>query len=433
MPIAYPPMLPLPLRASRSRSQPAAFGMSNPRRGPGYVDPTGTDTPVLWDMTWRFSEGDASLFQLWLALELDRGRLEFTLPIRTEFGLLSHTCRFLPDSLLNARQDGATWVYTATIMARAQIIPPAAVTAYGGAFVGPIPAQTVNTGSPFTLSLSSFWSGGLGPFTWSVASGALPHGLTLNTSTGVISGTWTGTASASFNDLVFSRQDLFGVRRHSNQVDFAASAEPAVFVAQSATSSGIFTNSFSIGIPALALPGDFAVMVVAFSTNRSVSNPTGWTLYTTFNVLSSATARVYTRVLQAGDSNPVFTIDSFGTNISAAVYAYRGASGIVAEARSINATSSSTAAFPNAVATKRSSPVVLVHLRDGLSGIPFFSFVSNGNIGTPTIATQDSVSPDACAWMIARGLLSGDNVDTGIVTGSQTINKQYSNLVLVIG
>ncbi len=123
MPVDYPAALPPPLTASRSRSQPAAFGMSNPRRGPGYVEPIGTDVPVLWDMTWRLREEDAAFFQLWFAVGLERGTLEFTLPIRTEFGVADYTCQFLPDSLLTAREEGALWTYTATIHARGLVVP----------------------------------------------------------------------------------------------------------------------------------------------------------------------------------------------------------------------------------------------------------------------------------------------------------------------
>lgn len=111
------------LRTSKSRSQPAAFSMSEPRRGYGYVQATGTDTPVFWDAEFRFTRQEAARFQLWFAIDLARGVNDFTLPIRTEFGLVTHTCRFLPDSLLDTREEGATFTYSATIMARAQVIP----------------------------------------------------------------------------------------------------------------------------------------------------------------------------------------------------------------------------------------------------------------------------------------------------------------------
>lgn len=123
MPAAYPSSLPIILRASKSRSQPAAFGMSNPRRGPGYVQATGTDVPVFWDAEFRFSREEAQLFQLWFVYGINRGIDEFTMPIRTEFGLITHTCRFQPDSLLPATEQGEMWIFKATILTRAQIIP----------------------------------------------------------------------------------------------------------------------------------------------------------------------------------------------------------------------------------------------------------------------------------------------------------------------
>lgn len=123
MPAAYPLHLRTALRAAKSRSQPAAFSMAEPRRGYGYAQATGTDTPVFWDVTFRFTRAEAAAFQLWFRNTIGRGVAEFTMPIRTEFGLLDHVCRFLPDSLLPAGEAGDTWGYTATIMARAQLVP----------------------------------------------------------------------------------------------------------------------------------------------------------------------------------------------------------------------------------------------------------------------------------------------------------------------
>ena len=119
----YPLHIRTILRASKSRSQPAAFRMAEPRRGYGYAQATGTDVPVFWDVAFRFTTDEAIIFQLWVAKVLQGGVLEFTMPIRTEFGALTHTCRFLPEGLLPATEDGDTWGYTATLMARAQVFP----------------------------------------------------------------------------------------------------------------------------------------------------------------------------------------------------------------------------------------------------------------------------------------------------------------------
>jgi len=59
---------------------------------------------------------------------------------------------------------------------------------------GTLPSASLNL--PYSTTLASF--GGLKPVTWSIAAGALPAGLSLNPSTGQITGTPSSTATASF-------------------------------------------------------------------------------------------------------------------------------------------------------------------------------------------------------------------------------------------
>jgi hypothetical protein len=68
-----------------------------------------------------------------------------------------------------------------------------------------VPSQTLTIGSPgtaYTATLSA--TGGVAPYTWSIASGTLPTGLSLNSSTGVISGTPT---TLQTNNVVFTVTD----------------------------------------------------------------------------------------------------------------------------------------------------------------------------------------------------------------------------------
>lgn len=123
MPAAYPSFLRPMLRASKSRSQPAKFSIAEPRRGTGYVREIGTDTPVFWDFQFRFKRSDALVFKLWFNTVINGGVDEFTMPILTEFGLLEHTCRFLPDNLLDCTESGEIITYKAKVMARAEVIP----------------------------------------------------------------------------------------------------------------------------------------------------------------------------------------------------------------------------------------------------------------------------------------------------------------------
>lgn len=121
MAVAYPSELPLAL-LEKTRQQAAAFTVAQPRRGFGYVEPTGTDVPVFWRVTWRFTEAQARVFRHWFGYTLSRGTLPFTMNITTEFGTLEHECQFLPDDLLPARHlGGGVWETSATIMARTLI------------------------------------------------------------------------------------------------------------------------------------------------------------------------------------------------------------------------------------------------------------------------------------------------------------------------
>lgn len=116
---AYPASLPLAM-LEKTREQPAAFQVAQPRRGFGYVEPTGTDTPVFWGLTWRLTEAQAQVFWVWFTFTLQRGVLPFSMMVRTEFGLVEHELQMLPDGLMPARHlGGGIWEYRVTVMARA--------------------------------------------------------------------------------------------------------------------------------------------------------------------------------------------------------------------------------------------------------------------------------------------------------------------------
>lgn len=123
MTASYPLGLRTIIQASKSRTQPASFRVHQPRRGYGYAQKVGTDTPVIWSIGLRFTAAEAVRFQLWFDTEIDGGADEFTMPIKTEFGLVDHVCRFLPDGLLDTSETAETFQYSAQIMARAKVVP----------------------------------------------------------------------------------------------------------------------------------------------------------------------------------------------------------------------------------------------------------------------------------------------------------------------
>ena len=123
MTVAWPSSIRPMLRASKSRSQPAMISMARPRRGLGYAQRVGSEVPVFWDMELSLTADEALTLRNWFLNDIGAGVDEFTMPIRTEFGMITHTCRFLPDGLLDATEDGQLWVYKARIMARSLLVP----------------------------------------------------------------------------------------------------------------------------------------------------------------------------------------------------------------------------------------------------------------------------------------------------------------------
>lgn len=107
-------------------------------------------------------------------------------------------------------------------------VAPAGGAATPVAFSGSVSNQTGTEGTAFSLNLSTYFSGSETPFAYSVQAGTLPAGLSLNSSTGVISGTPT-TAGVS-----------------SGIVIRAADATPDT----------ADTNSFSITIDEAGAPAD---------------------------------------------------------------------------------------------------------------------------------------------------------------------------------
>lgn len=119
----YPAALPGALRATKRRTQEAAFIVAQPEAGYSEAEQSGRDRPVQWSMDFAFTPSQAQLFMVWFVSTLSRGRAAFRMQIRTEFGLPWHACRFSPDGLLSARQDGEVWLYSAAIAARSEVIP----------------------------------------------------------------------------------------------------------------------------------------------------------------------------------------------------------------------------------------------------------------------------------------------------------------------
>jgi uncharacterized protein YhjY with autotransporter beta-barrel domain len=81
-----------------------------------------------------------------------------------------------------------------------------------------LPAGTQNVAYSQTVSAT----GGTGPYTFTISAGALPTGLSLNGSTGVISGTPTGSGSSSFTVRALDTLGNFGTRAYAVNIGTAS-------------------------------------------------------------------------------------------------------------------------------------------------------------------------------------------------------------------
>jgi hypothetical protein len=132
-------------------------------------------------------------------------------------------------------------------IAWATLVIPGASSAF--AFTGTVPAQTGATGTAFTtLSLAGYFSGGTTPYTYAVQSGALPGGLSLNTSTGDITGT--PSASGSFT-AVIRGTDAAAATADTGSISFTISVGgAATAITMTGPSTGVVgspSTNFTVG------------------------------------------------------------------------------------------------------------------------------------------------------------------------------------------
>jgi hypothetical protein len=95
--------------------------------------------------------------------------------------------------------------------------------------VSPSSIADLTAGQATTINLSS--NGGTAPYTYTVTSGSLPTGLTLNGGTGIISGTPTTSGAASFQITSTDANSCTGVQSYSFNVNYEADAQAFITAA----------------------------------------------------------------------------------------------------------------------------------------------------------------------------------------------------------
>jgi hypothetical protein len=167
----------------------------------------------------------------------------------------------------------------------------------------PTSAAQVGNAYSFTPTVA----GGTGPYTFDLASGTLPGGLSLNTSTGAITGTLT--TEGSFAGIAM---------RVTDAASATATLTPFTVTV---TIAGVPENTT---LPTISGTAEVGQTLTA-ATGTWANSPTGFTYQwlSSGSVVSGATASTY--VLQAGDAGQTFSVRVVASNGNGAGAAARSA------------------------------------------------------------------------------------------------------------
>jgi len=275
---------------------------------------TGGKTPYTWSIT-------SGSLPAGLSLASSTGVISGT---PTTSGTASFTVQ-----VKDANNSTATKSLSIVVAAAAQ--PPTISTSS-------LPGGTVGTAYSTTLAAT----GGTTPYTWSVTSGALPAGLSIAASTGVISGTPTTSGTASFTVQVKDANNSTATK--SLSIVVAAAAQPPS-ISTSSLPGGTVNSSYSTTLTATGgkTPYSWSIssgslpagLSLAASTGIISGTPTasGTSSFTVKVTDSSSPAQTATKSLSIAVTAPALQITTaslpggiVGTSYSAVMVASGGTS-----------------------------------------------------------------------------------------------------------
>ena len=318
-----------------------------------------------------------------------------------------------------------------------------------------LPAAT--TGTVYSATLQA--SGGTTPYSWSLSAGTLPAGLTLVTSTGVISGTPTATGTSSFTVQVTDAANNTGTKALS--ITVAAAAQPpsvsttslpagTTDTAYSTTlhaTGGTTPYSWSVSVgtlPAgLTLVASTGVIsgtpttagTFSFTVEvKDAANSTGTKALsiviaaqpptvTTTSLPGASTGTAYSTTLQASEGTTPYTW-SISTGTLPAGLSLAASTGVISGTPTTAGTVSFTVQVKDAAnntATKSLSILVATTAQPPLVTTTSLPGATSGTAYSATIQASGGTTP--YSWSVSAGALpAGLNLgaSTGVISGTPT-------------
>ena len=327
---------------------------SSVNHSPNYV----SGSPAT---SWALATG--STLPAWLSLNSTTGALTGTAPAGA--GTFSFS--------IEGQNAGGTATVTVTLTV--QLVPAMAATAT---------ATNGSVGTAYSLTATPT---GTGPFTFSVSAGSLPAGLSLNTSTGVISGTPTAIGSSSFTISAAN-----GVGASSTAYSLAIT--PAVPSAPTISVTGATTATATIvpvagatSYTVTSSPGGITCTVTAPATSCAL---TGLTSGIAYSFTATATGSSLTSTASAA-STSVTPLAASGAPSAVA----SNGSATVTVASVTGATSYTLTASPGGATCTVVSPATSCVI-NGLANGTAYTFTQTATAGaytTPASSASASATP----------------------------------------
>ena len=395
---------------------------------------TGGTTPYSWAIT-------TGSLPAGLTLNAATGAITGT-PTGPQVGTISFTATVT---------DSESPVKTASANLSISIsAPPLSVTTLS------LPGGTLGTAYSQTLAAT----GGIIPYTWSITTGALPAGLALNASTGVISGTPTGSATGTINFTVTATDSEIPVQTANANLSISISAPPlsvttlslpggAVGIAYSQTlaaTGGVTPYTWSItagSLPAgLTLNSKGQITGTATATGTSSftvkvtdsETPTAQSATANLSISISDPLQVITSGLTAGVINTPYPGDTLSASGGIPPYSWSISAGslppglvLTPSTGLISGTPTQTGMFNfTAKVTDSSAQTATANLSININAALTITTTSlpSGNVGASYNQTvQASGGVAAYNWSITKGSLpAGLNLNsvTGQIYGTPT-------------